>query len=234
MTIIVLGPAVSGTDWEEARSKVRADLWRATLPVDQIDRALHTALLELEAERRWLWLENIVATLTMPSQAATLDIPSVKSITSLALTRNPNDYDLLDQRPLSWVRAQALGSAAGFPTYYAITNGNTVYFDCLVPVATTFEAIVTSTCPRDLATAIALPPVTLARETPAIVALACSHLSLTFTKNEAEAARQRAAYERILDRLFVEEDTARADANVGGCIQPDDVYQSAAHGNPYG
>lgn len=230
---IVYGPEGVTDSWQQARDAVRQDLWRPSttgVPDDQCDRALHTALLELEAERRWLWLENVNATLTVDDEADSVDLPAtVKYIAFIACLSGSLGYDALGQRPLGFVRSEARGATTGYPTYYALSNGK-LYFDCKVKATTEFELLYTATCPRTLADAIATPPVTLLLQKPAIVALAASHLCLTYLKSEGDAARQRAAYERILERLMLEEDTARADAENGGTIQPDDFLFNAAHG----
>lgn len=233
---IVYGPAAAETSWQEARDKVRSDLWRnstSALPDNVVDLALHTALLELESERRWLWLENVTGTLAMPAEADNLALPSsVKAISSLAFKGGSEDtivYDILQEFRLAQVRQLARGATVGDPTYYARSDMQ-LYFDCPVAEGDAFELIFTSSCPRYLEYAIATPPITLTRELSAVAALACHHVALTYLKNESEAARQRAAYERILDRLFVEEDTARADSQMGGRIQPDDAHYRAAHG----
>lgn len=230
---IVFGPSAAETSWDEARIKVREDLWRRTtsaLPDDQVDRALHTALLELEAERRWLWLENLTGALTMAVDADNVALPaSVKSVSSIAYLSGTVGYDTLKQLPIARVRELSRGSANGFPTWYAITNQQ-LYFDCSVAQGGEFELIFSAACPRYIDLAIDTPPITLTLQEPAIIALAASHVALTYLKNGDEAARQRAAYDRILDRLFNEEDQARSDIYGGGCIQPDDALHLAAYG----
>ena len=122
-----------------------------------------------------------------------------------------------------------MGARAGAPEYYAIGDGQ-LYFDTRIPEAGQFELVFTSACPRYIDQAIATPPVTLTLQRSAVIARAAEHLALSYLKNEEEAARQRVAYERILDRLFNEEDQARVDTLGGGCVQPDDGLFRAAHG----
>jgi hypothetical protein len=230
---IVFGPSLAETSWEDARLRVREALWRrssSALPDNLVDDAIHTALLEIEAERRWLWLENLTAALVMPLDADNLALPSsVKSISSLAYLSGTQSYDVLLQRPLHYVRQLSRGSNAGAPTFYAISDRQ-IYFDCNVPADDQFELIFTSACPRFVDEAIISPPVTLTMQRPAVIALAAEHLSLTYLKNNEEAMRQRAAYERIRDRLFNEEDQARVDTLDGGSIIPDDSFHRAAFG----
>lgn len=234
MTVTVFGPSAIEASWADARDKVRRDVWRPSsgaLPDDQVDRAIHSALLELEAERRWLWLEGINGTLTTLAITSVLNIPaSVKSVTSLAYVNGVTVYDILDQEPVAQVRQSSRGTAAGYPVAYAISNG-VIYLDSTVKSGAEFEMFFTSGCSRDRAAAILTPPFTLTREMPAVVANACSMVALSYLKDEEESARMRALYERILDRLMVEEDTARADAQMGGSIVPDSYYHQAAFGS---
>jgi hypothetical protein len=230
---IVFGPSLAETSWEDARERVREALWRrssSALPDALVDDAIHTALLGIEAERRWLWLENLTGAIEMPVDADNLALPqSVKSVSSLAYLSGTQSYDLLLQRPIAFVRQLSRGSNAGAPTFYAISDKQ-LYFDCVVPAETQFELIFTSSCPRFVDQAILTPPVTLTMQRPAVIALAAEHLALTYLKNTDEAMRQRAAYERLLERLFNEEDQARVDTLDGGSIQPDDSFHRAAFG----
>jgi hypothetical protein len=230
---IVFGPSLAETSWEDARDRVREALWRrssSALPDALVDDAIHTALLGIEAERRWLWLENVTGAVEMALASDNLALPgSVKSISSLAYLSGTQSYDILLQRPLPFVRQLSRGSNEGAPTFYAISDKQ-LYFDCKVPDGSQFELVFTSSCPRFVEEAILTPPVTLTMQRPAVIALAAEHLALTFLKNGDEAARQRAAYDRLLERLFNEEDQARVDTLDGGSIQPDDSFHRAAFG----
>jgi hypothetical protein len=232
-SVIVFGPSLVETSWEEARQRVREALWRrstSALPDALVDDAIHTALLDLESERRWLWLENLTGALSVPEGADSVGLPpSVKFITSLSYVNGLRSRDPLIQQPLSFVRQLAMGARAGSPEYYAIGDGQ-IYFDVKIPVDAEFELIFTSTCPRYIDQAISAPPITLTLQRSAIISRAAEHLALSYLKNEEEAARQRVAYERILERLFNEEDQARVDTLAGGCVQPDDGLFRAAHG----
>lgn len=237
---IVYGPSAAATTWDEARTKVRERLWRRTtsaLPDDEVDEALHNALKEIEAERRWLWLEVVDATLEMPSEASSVGLPaSVGAITSLNFlggSADTDQYDLLTEANFSYVRQLARGGNAGDPTFYARMN-NQLYFDCPVAANDSFEIQHTSKCPDYLADAIVTPPITLTLQTTAVVARACQYLALYYLKDEPEAARQGAAYSMMLDRMFLEEDTRRADGQKGGSIVPDDEHYHAAHGAWHG
>lgn len=234
MTVYVFGPSAADSTWADAVDKIRKDLWRpssSAIPDDQVDRALHSALLELEAQRRWLWLENLTGALTMPAALDNIALPaSVKYVTAIAYLSGTTGYDPLDEKPVQFCRQSSRGSAAGFPTYYARSDKQ-LYFDCAVPADGQFELIFTSGCPLELVDAKDAPPITLTRQMPAIVAWAAHYVALTYLHDDEKARRQLAAYNQILDRLMLEEDTARADAGNGGCVQPDTYYYDMAHGS---
>lgn len=234
---IAIGSVTAADAWSAARDKVRKDLWRPSaggIPDDQCDRALHSSILELEAEARWLWLENIDGSFTVNPAADNAVLgASVKNISSIAFLSGTTGYDILDMEPLAKVRLLARGASQGFPDCYAYSNGN-IYFDTMIAAGSEFELVFTSACPRVLEDAIASPPASLTLQMPAIVANAAHLLSLTYLKNEQEAARQRRAYEVILERLMDEENHARSDAQGGGTIQPDSYYHDMAHGGTHG
>lgn len=186
--------------------------------------------MEIEGKRRWLWLENLTGTISMPADADNVALPaSVKFITSLAYLSGNVGYDILQEMPPAQVRQLARGTSTGSPTYYSRVD-NQLYFDTLVPELDQFELVFTSGCPKYIDLAIVSPPITLTLQTPAVIALAAHFVALTYLKKEEEAARQLAAYERIMDRLMLDEDTARADGQAGGSIIGDDYYHVAAHG----
>jgi hypothetical protein len=225
---IVLGEG--GLSWAQARDKVRGDLWRpgtGGVPDDVVDRALHASMQQIESERRWLWLENVDAALNITVDDDHVDLPaSVQSVSSIAY-RNGSGYDRLNAASLGRVREASIGSR-GWPAWYAQTDG-TLYFDTTVPAGNSFELIFTGHCPDYLDDAIASPSVTLARQQQAVIAHACHLVALSYLKNEAEAARQLAAYDRHLERMMNIEDQQRGDLS-GGCIMPDTAYQDAAYG----
>lgn len=234
MPVFVFGPSAADSSWADAVDKVRRDLWRpssSAIPDDQADRALHSALRTLEAERRWLWLEGLTGSLTMP--AGNLDnvgLPaSVKYVASIAYLSGNTGYDILEQRGVADVRQASRGSAAAFPQYYA-RQDKQLYFDCPVAENSQFELLFTSGCPESVDDAKLTPPATLTLQMPAIVAWAAGHIAETFLKDTENAARQFRAYQRLLDMLVTEEDTARADAEFGGSVRPDDYYSDMAFG----
>jgi hypothetical protein len=230
----VFGPSAAEASWEDARAKVRSDLWRpssSALPDDQVDRALHSALLELESERRWLWLEGLQAALTMPAQADNVALPAtIKSVTSIAYLSGNTGYDVLTQSQLHQVRQAARGTSPGAPTYYARTGGQ-LYFDSTLALGDELELVYTSGCSPYLELAIASPPITLTLQMPAIVARAAAFVALTYLHDTEKGSRQLTAYNAILGRLMLEEDTARADGATGGSIMPDTGLYEAAHGS---
>lgn len=231
MAIVFGASGGSGLDWSGARAKVRGDLWRpgtSGVPDDVVDRALHASLQELEGERRWLWLENVLAELTLDHDADFVDLPgSVRSVTSISYT-GTGYSDPLTPAPLNRVRELARGTAGGSPRFYAFADRR-LYFDTRLTAGSAFEMIFTAGCPQSLADAIVSPSITLARHQQAVIALACHYVALTYLKNEADAARQLAGYGRHLDRLMDTEDQQRGDT-VGGSILPDNSLFAAAHG----
>ena len=220
--------------WADARSKVRGDLWRpgtSGVPDDVCDRALHASLLEIEQARRFLWLENIRQTVALVVAAASFDVPpDFRSISSVAQIRTDGTMD--DALSLlSIARVRILASqrpAAVWPSNYALSGGK-VYLDGAVPVGTQFEVVGIFCTPDDIPTAIAAGStnVTLQLHQGIVIAGACAEVALTYLKNEAEAGRQRAAFERRIERLGDREDEARSD-NYGGTIVPDTAYQDMA------
>lgn len=220
--------------WDEARSKVRSQLWRTGddgIPQDQVDRALLAALLELEAERDWHWLENINASLTVtPSQDfVNLDDDSVKHIENIAFKRGTTGYEPLIAEPLARVRERAEGSTSGVPCFYALSRG-TIYFDTTLEDNAEFEMIFTAGCPVFLAKAIFSPSITLTMQQQAVMPLAASYVALEYMKNSEEHARQRGSYERHLRRLENEDDSYNEEQAGGGGIIPDLYFQHLAHG----
>lgn len=222
--------------WANARAKVRGDLWRpqsSGLPDDQVDRALHASLLDLESKRDWLWLQNINSTLAMPSDDQKLAEPTdLRTVQSLAFldTGLGTTYDVLELSPIATVRAAARGTSNGLPQQYCRASGY-FYLDSQVATGKKFELIYESRTPSDLDAAIAAGSnTTLSLHQQAVIAKACAVLSLTFLKNEAEAARQQTAYDDMVNRLIDEEDAARGD-DYGGSVQPDTSYRDAAFGN---
>ena len=229
MTIILGTSAGVGGSWADVRAKVRGDLWRPSngLTDDVVDRGLHAALQEIEAERRWIWNENINATLTVDEAADNVEAPALMlSVTSLS-HRYMTGLEPLKPLPLNRVR-ELSSSSNGSPQFYALSNGR-IYFDTLVPAGTQFELVFSGQTPDTVEVARDTFNVTLQKCQQAVIALAASYVALSFLKNEAEAARQRSAYERHLDRMFNREDMQRSDIE-GGSVQPDSVLQGAAFG----
>lgn len=205
-----------GISWSAARAKVRGDLWRPgnSLPDDVVNRALHASILDLEGECKWLWLENITTLFEMVDEAASIALPaSVGRISALSI-RRPIWLEPLRAAPLAVVRENARQRAIR-PTRYA-QGDDAIWFDAIIPANTEFEMIFSAQTPETIEDALEHAPIALQRQQQAVIANACSHIALTFMKNEDEAARQRAVYERIVDRLLNVEAEKR-----GGMIQPD-------------
>lgn len=219
--------------WAGARTKVRGDLWRpgsSGVPDDVCDRALHSSLLELEAVRRWLWLQNLSTTPAVVTPADNIAVSAnLRSVSSVAYI-NGQSNEILTVAPLARIRELARGASAGAPTFYALHDSK-LYFDTLIPAGGQFELIATHRTPQDLTEAVAAGDTnaTLDQQEQAIIANACHYVALSYLKNEAEAARQRAVYDRIESRLIDVEDEARSDLHGGGII-PDTAYRDAAFG----
>ena len=206
----------SGISWADARSKVRGDLWRpgGSLSDDVVNRALHSSILDLEGEAKWLWLEQLVAIATLELDADHLDlIPAIGRVTSIAVRRD-TWADPMTQRPLQTVRS-SIGNDVGDPSSWALAD-RVVYFDSRVQAGTTFEMVVSIATPRRLEAAVVSPSYTLAEQQQAVIAKACSYIAASYMKNADEAARQRAVYDSIVQRLLDVEAENR-----GGMIQPD-------------
>jgi hypothetical protein len=214
VTIYVGGP--DGLSWDDARAKVRGDLWRPgnSLPDDVVNRALHASVLELEAECNWLWLENLTTLVTLEGDASFYDIPpTVSRVIALTIVE-PVYSEPLDQRPLSVVRIEA-DRIIGDPSCFAFGNAR-LWFDTTVAAGTKFEMVFSAATPEELEQALLSPCFTLQRQQQAVIANACAYVALTFMKNADEAGRQSAAYDRVLQRLHNTEAQQR-----GGMIQAD-------------
>lgn len=232
MTTIVSGSGASSLSWPDARTKLRGDLWRpgtTGIPDDVCDRALHAALRRLESERRWMWLENLNAALTVTVDGSSFAAPSsANSISSLAYLSGTTGYDILTPMPVARVREAAKGTFVGYPTFYALFNG-TIYLDTKIKAGSQFELVFKARTPDSITAAIQNPPAALGDKQSAVLALACADVALGFLKNADEAGRHQARYERLLDILMDEEDEARADVGGSG-ILPDMTLHNAAWG----
>lgn len=208
--------------WSGARDKVRGDLWRpgtSGVPDDVCDRSLHAALLDLESRRRWLWLENIFHTVTLPMATAIVDLPvDLRSVTSFALTEpGGRIWPSLGVYPIGRIRELSSIGRQGNPLLFALSNGD-AYLDCAAPAGSSFDLVYTARTPQLLETAVAAASnLTLSLQQAIVIAGAAARVALTYLKNEAEAARQQVVFDRGVDRLMDEEDDARS----GGSIIPD-------------
>lgn len=222
--------------WSDARGKVRGDLWRSSsgVPDDVCDRGLHSAIIELEAERRWLWLEDLNDSSAVEAETDEVAAPAtLSSIQSLCYRRGAGQTldPPLDRITLGQLRVMSSGPRTmGAPSAYALSEG-TFYFDCLLPIGSSLELVYTARTPEDLAAAVAAGDTnrTLQKAQSAVIAGACAYVALTYLKNEAEADRQQKAFDKHLERLCDQEDEARGDLT-GGLIQPDTSYHDEARG----
>lgn len=229
---IIYGDGASSLSWADACTKMRGDLWRpgsSGIPDDVCDRALHAALRKLESERRWKWLEAINATLTMDAAGASIVAPSdLGRVASIAYLSGPAAYDLLTVESPQVVRASAVGTYSGAPSFYATGQGN-IYFDCNVAAGAQFELIYDGRTPDSIDIAKSNPPYVLTLQQNPILALACADVAMGYLKNEDEAARQMQRYSSMLETLFNEDDDARDD-EFGGAVVPDTALYDAAYG----
>jgi hypothetical protein len=221
--------------WDDARTKVRGDLWRtgtSGIPDDVCDRALHAALQDLESKRRWHWLENITESTAFVADASEMEMPSrYRSITSISVVRTDDAKDdALSQASLGRVRILASQTAGGPPSAYAI-SGSTIYFDGKVMAGETVETIGSTATQDDLDEAVANYATNLAlqKHQAIVIAGACAWVAMTRLKNEAEAARQQVAFDRGVERLIDIDDQVRSDG-YGSDIVPDADYWRMANG----
>lgn len=222
--------------WSQARDKIRGDLWRTPsgLPDDVLNRALHVAIQEIEAERKWLWLESLSESISILVATEKIDLPAdCYAVSALSFQRNPGtQLEPLAMHPLVYIRALASQpSSSGYPAAFAL-NGNTAFLDRRVDVGSEFELIYTARTPEELSVAVAAGDTnkTLQQKEAIVLAGAAAHAATTFLRNQAEYARQRMAFENMMERLHNTEDNARS-GQFGGTIIPDTDYQYAARGN---
>lgn len=231
MSSWVLG-APDALTWLEARDKVRGDLWRpgtSGVPDENVNRALHASILEIEADRRWLWLETILSTIELDAAASSFDLlPTVGAVHSLAVLYGVSDApDRLIRAQLQDVRFESPGSA-GTPTAYALSD-RTVHLDTVAPQGTTFEMVFDAQTPPQMEDAVDSPSVTMILHQQAVIAGAKAYIALEYLQDEAKAMRNRKAFELHLDRMRDRDDQQRVELG-GGSIVPDDALFIAAHG----
>lgn len=218
--------------WSAARDKVRGDLWRpgtAGVPDDVVNRALHASILEIEAERRWLWLETILSTVDLDTAASSFDLLStIGVIHSLAVLAGAG------QAPERLVRAQLQdirfesANSPGIPAAYAISD-RTVHLDSIAPAGTTFEIIFDAQTPPRLEDAVDSPSVTMILHQQAVLAGAKADVALEYLHDDEKAERNRKAFDLHLGRMIDRDDQQRAELG-GGSIVPDQGLFIAAHG----
>jgi len=218
--------------WTDARTKVRGDLWKSAtaLPDDVVNRALHAALLAIESERRWLYLENISESATLVAATDTIVAPdNCKSIDTLAYVEDGNQ-EILTREQLSIVKRLASNSSGSWPNYYAFHGGN-IHFDCVVPIGRQFYMVYKAATPEimDAAIVFATNP-TLDLHQQAVIAHACFQLAGTRLRNRDLARTYFETYEVHLSRMTDADDEARADLT-GPSIAPYTEYYDSAFGN---
>lgn len=218
--------------WSDARTKVRGDLWKSAsgVPDDVVDRALHSSLREIESKRNWLWLENITVSDALAVDSAIIALPSdMRSIRTLSFKRAGAVYmdPPLTRIELDVARTLATGVSIGWPSGYAYSQGN-AYLDCVAEAGSIFELVYTSRTPERLEDAIAAAYIpTLDLHQDLAIAGAAARVALSFLRDETNAGRQQAKFDRAIDILVDIEDDQRADLT-GPRIQPDTSYQDMA------
>ena len=218
--------------WADARTKVRGDLWKSAtaLPDDVVDRALHAALLKIESERRWLYLENLLLTTALVAATDEIVAPdNCKSIDTLSYVRD-GDKEVLKREQLATVRRLAANSSGNWPTFYAFHDGN-IYFDCTVPIGRQFEIIYKAATPAlmDAAIAGAATNPTLELHQQAVISHACFQIAGGRLRNRELARTHSDIFDSHLERMENADDEARADLT-GPTIAPDTGYYDSAFG----
>lgn len=221
--------------WAQARDKVRGDLWRpgpTGVPDDVCDRALHASLLEIEGARRFSWLEDCRRTVALVAATSSFAFPTdLRSLGSLSLVRQDGKVEPPLERVTveraKYSAAQTLST--GLPTAYALADG-TIWLDAKADIGQAFDIVGFFATPDDLDAAIAAGAanVTLQTQQVAVFHGACEQVAI-WMKNDAEAARRRAAFDRRLETICDRDDELREDT-FGGGVQPDTAYQEMAGG----
>lgn len=216
--------------WADARTKVRGDLWKSAtaLPDDVVNRAIHDALLELESERRWLWLENLNLGAALVADSDTIAVPAYcKAITSFAIVRG-SEHDALGLLPIGMIKQLAAENTSGIPSNYAF-QGGFVHLDASAKAGNRFYMVYDLGTPDLLDVAILATNPVLDLHQQIIIAGAASKIAFGRLRNKELGQTQRALYDMGLDRLISAEDKARGDIH-GPCIIPDNSYHFAAFG----
>lgn len=217
--------------WSAARTKVRGDLWKSAsgVPDDVVDRALHSSLREIESKRRWLWLEKVSLQAALVADANTIALPAdLQSVETLSFQRADDDFfDPPLQRVLvTEARMLASSVSFGWPSKYGL-NGLTAYLDCTAPAGSRFDLVYNAKTPTRLEDAIAAASlVTLDLQQNMVIAGAAASVALSFLRDENNAGRHQAKFDRMLLALEDEDDAARTDVT-GPRIMPDTAYQDA-------
>ena len=138
-----------------------------------------------------------------------------------------NRPERLQRTQIDVVRNMAPASP-GVPSLYALTDG-VLHFDTIVPAGTVFEMIFDAACPERLEDAINLQQATLAINQEAVLAGAKAFCATEYLHDDDKAARNRAAFERHLNRMIDRDDKRRSDMT-SSTIFPNDELFIAAHG----
>jgi hypothetical protein len=218
-------------NWSGARDKVRGDLWKGAsgVPDDVVDRAIHSVLLDLESKRRWLWLENIRHTEALSDATAILALPGdLRSVTTLSFQRSGQSFfdPPLERISVTQARMLASGGSGGWPLSYGL-SGNQAFLDSEAPAGSTFDLVYSSETPPVLEDAIAASTITtLNLHQAIIISGAAALVALGYLKDETNAGRHQAIYDKGVIRLEDRDDEQRGDTT-GANIVPDTAYADA-------
>ena len=218
--------------WQQARDKVRRDLWRPGangVPDATVDENLHVALLEIESERRWLFLETVRT--SDPFSGAQINLPEdCGAIASLAIIRpDGRTRDILENEQFDRVRWLSQTTTGGWPSCYA-RSGVDIFLDNAAPVGSRFEIVYSAATPETVSVASASTyNTTMAKHFNPVCTLAASYTAASYLKNDAEAGRQMGAFQRMFDRMIEQDDIDRTD-NQGSVIRGDTFYHDMAFG----
>lgn len=211
--------------WIQAREKIRRDLWRPGpdgIPEATVDENLHAALMEIESEKRWAFLEVIWET-TEAFRGNRLSLPRNSKQVNWMVWKDLDgrQRDLLRFAPLNHVRELQVIGGHGRPTLYAV-SGYEIYLDRRATKDGRLECCYTFATPEriDLAVADGNENVTLDLQFQLVCALASMHIATGFLKDNAEADRQNASYQRLFESLMKQDDQARED-NFDPTVQAD-------------
>ena len=200
--------------WQDARDKIRRDLWRpsaSALPDETCDEAILAACHLIESERRWLWLETMRLSDPLTSSVANLplDCGHIRSVT--LVWPDQAKRTMLQQETLGRIqhlRLQTPG-AIGHPRCYARTDQD-ILLDVEPHPGSRIEIVYIAETPSTIAEARAVAVnLTIYRAFNAVCAGAAAAIARTYLKDEEEAQRQTLALAQAMETLIRKDDDER-------------------------